>query len=199
MKKLLLTGFVPFLDNPINPTEKIVKELDGATNGDYHIYGRVLPVEFAKSADTLFAHYDEIRPDAVICLGLAAGRNRITPERVAINCNDGEPDNSGVAPEDQPIDPEGPAAYFSTLPIRRFVNTLNQAGLPAEISNTAGTYLCNNVMYSILNKIAKEGGIAPAGFVHIPASHELAVNNRALPSWSHDSLLQAVKLMIEVL
>jgi pyroglutamyl-peptidase len=199
MKTLLLTGYEPFLDNPINPTMEIVKELDGQTIGSYKIVGRVLPVQFEKTAEIAFGYYDEIKPDAVISLGLAAGRNRITPERIAINCNDGEPDNEGFTPVDQPIVEDGPAGYFSTLPIRRFVNVLNENGYPAEISNTAGTYLCNNIMYHMLHKISTENKPILAGFIHIPASHELAVKARNLPSWSSQDLVNSVKLMIEAL
>lgn len=199
MKKLLLTGYEPFLDNPINPTMEIVKELDGKTVGGYLISGKVLPVEFKKTAEVAFRYYEEIKPDVVISLGLAPGRNRITPERIAINCNDGEPDNEGYAPVDEPIIEDGPAGYFSTLPIRRFVNVLNEKGYPAEISNTAGTYLCNHIMYHMLHKADKENNQVLAGFIHIPASHELAVKAKHLPSWSSKDLLDSVMLMIACL
>jgi pyroglutamyl-peptidase len=199
MKKLLLTGYEPFLDHPLNPTMEIVEELDGKTIGNYQIFGRVLLVDFAKTAEVGFQHFHEVNPDVVISLGLAAGRNRITPERIAINCNDGVPDNDGFTPQDQPIVEDGPAGYFSTLPIRRFVNVLNEKGYPAEISNTAGTYLCNNIMYHMLHKINQAKKDVRSGFVHIPASHDLAVKSKSLPSWSQSDLLQAVKLMIEAL
>ncbi|MDX8362890.1 pyroglutamyl-peptidase I [Cytobacillus sp. IB215316] len=199
MKKLLLTGFVPFLDNPINPTEDIVKKLDKTTIGNYEVFGRVLPVEFAKSGKEIIKLYEDIEPDAVISLGLAAGNNRITPERIAINCNDGAVDNTGAAMKDQLINIEGPDGVFSTLPIRRFVDALQEEGLPAEISNSAGTYLCNNVMYTMLTYLHQHNKPVPSGFVHIPASHELALKNRKLPSWSSEDLIKAVTTMIGVL
>ncbi|WP_078543465.1 pyroglutamyl-peptidase I [Litchfieldia alkalitelluris] len=199
MKKLLLTGFEPFLDNPINPTEEIVKALNGKTIGNYEIVGHILPVDFSASAVKCNQLIDEVQPDAVISLGLAAGRSKITPERIAINCRDGAEDNKGVKLVDAPIEDVGPAGYFSTLPIRAFVDTLNEAGLPASISNTAGTYLCNNVMYSALHKIEKENLDIIAGFVHIPASHQLAVKNPRLPSWSSRDLQDAVVAMVKVL
>jgi pyroglutamyl-peptidase len=200
MKKLLLSGFVPFLDFPVNPSEQIVRALDGECIGDYQVVGRVLPVEFARSGPEMLQYYEEIQPDAVISLGLAGGRNAITPERVAINCIDGEADNSGVRYEDQPIVEGGPAAYMSTLPIRKMVNALRENGLPAEISNTAGLYLCNNVMYHVLHKTQSEGRKIPAGFIHIPASHELAVRyKRPIPSWSLDSLIKGIRICIETL
>jgi len=199
VKKLLLTGFVPFQDHPVNPTEPIVKHLDGKRIGGLQIFGRVLPVDFSESADVCLGHLEEIEPDIVLSLGLAAGRTKITPERVAINCKDGGPDNRGVFVRDEPIVPDGPAAYFSTLPIRRMVDRLNEKGYPAQISNTAGTYLCNHIMYSVLHKIKSENRPVLGGFVHLPASHELAVRQPALPSWSQADLERAVVLMIEVL
>ncbi|AOL34709.1 pyroglutamyl-peptidase I [Anoxybacillus geothermalis] len=199
MKKLLLTGFEPFLEFPINPTERIATELDGMEIGKYQVYGRVLPVDFSQSSLRCLEHLEQIQPDVVMSLGLAAGRTKITPERVAINCQDGGPDNRGIHVQDEPIVEDGPAAYFSTLPIRRFVNVLNERGYPAQISNTAGTYLCNHVMYSVLHKISSENLSVQAGFVHLPASHELAVRRPTLPSWSHKDLWNAVVSMIEEL
>ncbi|WP_096156385.1 pyroglutamyl-peptidase I [Bacillus sp. FJAT-45066] len=201
MKKLLLTGFVPFLQFPVNPTEEIAKALDGTVIGEYEIHSRVLPVDFAESATQLLAYYDELQPDAVISLGLAAGRAHITPERIAINCKDGEPDNTGKACEDELIETDGPDGYFSTLPIRAMVNTLKENGYPAKISNSAGTYLCNNVMYATLHKIASSSDRSNvrAGFIHIPASHELALKLNNSPSWSQQDLTNAIKLAIQTL
>ena len=116
MKTLLLTGFEPFLNNPINPTQDIVKALHSKIIGEYRIEGRIIPVDFHNSATNLIESYNEIFPDAVIMLGLAAGRRCITPERIGINCNDGASDNGGCKPEDQLIDEEGPAGYFSSYP-----------------------------------------------------------------------------------
>jgi pyroglutamyl-peptidase len=200
MRKLLLTGFVPFLDHPINPSERIVSALDGQVIGEFEVVGRVLPVDFSKSGIKLIEMFEEVQPDAVICLGLSAGRERVTPERVAINCNDGETDNTGVGHQDQPIVEGGPAAYFSTLPIRSMVDCLRENGLPSDISNTAGTYLCNNVMYHVLHHTKQKELSVPAGFIHIPASHELAINSkRSIPSWSMDSLVTAIRLAIGTL
>ncbi|HEX7065785.1 MAG TPA: pyroglutamyl-peptidase I [Bacillales bacterium] len=199
MKRLLLTGFEGFLKFSENPTEKIVQELDGEKIGDFHVYGRVLPVEFQRTFRELSRHDKAISPDVVLSLGLAAGRNRITPERVAINCNDGVADNKGNQPQDERIAEDGPDAYFSTLPIRQFVDVLKEEGFPAGISNTAGTYLCNNVMYSMLHKIHIENRKTRSGFVHIPASHELALEQPSLPSWPQETLLKAVQLLIQEL
>ncbi|TLS38542.1 pyroglutamyl-peptidase I [Pseudalkalibacillus caeni] len=199
MKTLLLTGFEPFLDHKLNPTEHIVNLLDGKEIGNYRIHGKVLPVAYEQSAEKLLSYYEELKPDAVISLGLAAGRNKITPERIAINVNDGIRDNTGNTPVDQPIISDGNDAYFTKLPIRKMIDTLLEKGIPAEISNTAGTYLCNNVMYSMLHEINKSGKSIPSGFIHIPASFELAITNPKLPSWPLDTLQEAVETLIKVL
>jgi pyroglutamyl-peptidase len=199
MKKLLVTGFEPFLDHKMNPTESIVKELDSMTIGSYEIIGRVLPVEYEEASPKLLDFVGEFQPDAVISLGLAAGRNKITPERVAINVNDGVKDNLGSVPVDEPIIVEGPVAYFSTLPIRKMVNALLENGIPAEISNTAGTYLCNNVMYSVLYELEKNGRDLLAGFIHVPASFELGMGEGNFPSWPLDTIQKAVRIIIESL
>ncbi len=197
--RLLLTGFVPFLDFKVNPTEEIARELDGRVLGNYEVYGRVLPVEFAKTGEKAIQYFEEIQPDVVISLGLAGGRTKITPERIAINCSDGAADNSGVVLQDARIDHDGPDGYFTTLPIQKIVNSLQDSGLPAQISNTAGTYLCNFVMYKMLHHIHSRNKSTKAGFIHIPASHELAIGQRQLPSWSQHDLQKAVELIIHSL
>ena len=199
MKKLLLTGFEPFLEFPFNPSQVIAKELDGKIIGDYQVVGKILPVEFSRSAKVLLDYFHQENPDVVISLGLAGGRDRITPERVAINCNDGPKDNTGVVMVDQPIEEAGETAYFTSLPIRKMVDKLIANEYPAEISNSAGTFLCNNVMYTMLNEIHKKDLDVKAGFIHIPASHELAIKKQNLPSWSMNSLIHAITLCIEAL
>lgn len=199
MKKLLLTGFEPFLDYTVNPTMNIVKELNGTTIGNYQITGKIMQVDFNSSGAALLQMIEEEAPDAVISLGLAAGRYKITPERIAINFKDGAADNEGHQPVDEPIRTDGEPAYLSTLPVRKMVERLIENGLPAAISNTAGAYLCNNVMYEGLHhaKMKKMG--LPTGFIHIPASHELAIQHGSIPSWSHEDLLKGIRVCIEVL
>jgi pyroglutamyl-peptidase len=197
LKKLLLTGFEPFLGFPINPTEAIVKELDGQEIGGFRVYGVLLPVDYEAAGPKVLKEIEDIQPDAVVALGLAAGRASITPERIAINCRDGEADNTGVALQDAPIVENGPDGYFSTLPIRKMVDVLNESGYPARISNSAGTYLCNNIMYTVLHAA---GDIKNAGFVHIPASHELAAaSKKELASWSQKDLTAAIVKVVEIL
>ncbi|MYL36392.1 pyroglutamyl-peptidase I [Halobacillus litoralis] len=200
MKTLLLTGFEPFLDFPINPTNHIIEDLKGEEINGFHIEGRILSVDYNKSGYEILEYINDVEPDAVISLGLAAGRYKVTPERIAINCNESnEKDNEGNTPEGQPIQEEGPDGLFSTLPIKHFVERLQSKGYPAEVSNTAGTYLCNHVMYQALYHFHMNNQHIPSGFVHIPASHELAVQHGKLPSWSQSDLTDAVRNIIQEL
>ncbi|MGG1592388.1 pyroglutamyl-peptidase I [Terribacillus saccharophilus] len=193
---ILLTGFEAFLGMKSNPTEVIVRNLDGETINGNKIIGKVLPVDFTKTSSVILEHVEEHQPSVVISLGLAAGRNRITPERIAINCMDGEADNAGNQYDGQKILEDAPDAYFSTLPIKNMVAKLQEQNLPAKISNTAGTYLCNQTMYTVRHHIETNKLNMIAGFVHIPAHHELATVNPKLPSWSVKDLEAAVKVII---
>ena len=199
LKKLLLTGFEPFLNYPVNPTMQIVEELHGLEIGQYKIHSEVLPVDFNKSGDLLMEHIHAHEPDAVISLGLAGGRAKLTPERIAINVSDGAVDNSGNVPVDEPIIEGGADGYFTTLPVREMVNVLKEVGLPAEVSNTAGAYLCNHVMYRALHYANQQRPNMLAGFLHIPASHELAILHGSIPSWSHEDLKKGVVTCIKVI
>ncbi|KIL52160.1 pyroglutamyl-peptidase I [Jeotgalibacillus soli] len=199
MKKLLLTGFEPFLKFAINPTMEIVKALDGQEINGYTIVGRIMSVDFAASGKEILNYYEEVQPDAVISLGLAGGRANISPERIAINCNEGEVDNNGYSPSGEKIIETGPDGLFTTLPIQDMVERMKEAGFPAKISNTAGTYLCNHVMYQMLYRLQQEKREIPAGFIHIPASHALAIDFGKIPSWSQNDLNMAVKEAIHAL
>ncbi|WP_016991915.1 pyroglutamyl-peptidase I [Lysinibacillus boronitolerans] len=196
MTKILVTGFEPFLDFKINPTMQIVEALNGKKIDSYDIVGRILSVDFQQSAEQLKQHIEEVKPQIIISLGLAGGRFKVTPERIAINVKDGEPDNNGYTPVDESIYEEGEDAYLTNLPIRSMVNRLQAEGYPAEISNTAGTYLCNNIMYEGLAYAQQHKGVR-AGFIHIPASFELAIQHGKIPGWNIGDLIAAVKLCIE--
>ncbi|RLQ86592.1 pyroglutamyl-peptidase I [Planomicrobium sp. Y74] len=199
MKKLLLTGFEPFLDFSVNPTMKVVEELDNAVVGEYQVIGRILPVDFAKAGGQIIDLIEEIEPDAIVSLGLAAGRFKMTPERIALNLKDGPVDNEGNQPTDELVRKDGPAGYLSTLPIRNMVIRMIEEGLPADISNTAGAYLCNNVMYEALHYMEIHKKDVPSGFIHMPASHELAIEHGNVPSWPHRDLVKGVRICLEVL
>lgn len=194
-----MTGFEPFLKYPINPTMEVVNRLSDREINGYKIHGKILTVDFSQSGQQLLDEINQLEPDAAISLGLSGGRYKITPERIAVNCNDGPPDNKGEKLDGEAIFSDGEDGYFSTLPIKKMVNELMANGFPADISNTAGTYLCNNVMYHGLYDVIKKGTLIPTGFIHIPASHELAIKHGKVPSWSQTDLNRAIELCVECL
>lgn len=172
--QLLLTGFDPFGGETVNPSWEAVHRMPEQVE-NVCIVKRLLPTSFARSAEALRAALDEEQPDAVLCLGQAGGRTGLTPERVAINVDDARmPDNDGAQPVDMPIVPDGPAAYFATLPVRAMTEAIRAAGIPAGLSNTAGTFVCNHVMYVLLHTLAQEKRNVPGGFMHVPFVPEQA-------------------------
>lgn len=196
MKKLLLTGFEPFLKFRSNPTEAAVNELNGREIGEYAVTGKVYPVAFDQISALITNDIKEEQPDVVVCLGLAGGRHTIDIERIAINCIDGSADNEGFNPAGEKIDKAGPDGLFSTLPIRDMEAALKEKELPARISSTAGTYLCNNVMYSALNYIGTNDLDIRGGFIHVPAHHEIGTE-LDIPSWSQEDITGAIQTIIE--
>ena len=175
---------------------QIVQVLNGKVFDNYEIYGRIMKVDFNESSGQLKEYIKQVQPDIIISLGLAGGRYKSTPERIAINMKDGEPDNNGFAPTDLKISEDGVDAYLTSLPIRRMVDRLNEEGYPAEISNTAGTYLCNNIMYEGL-AYAKQQENVLAGFIHIPASFELAIQHGKIPGWNIRDLIKGIEICIK--
>lgn len=165
--KLLLTAFDPFGGGTINPALEAVK-LVGVVAG-VDIIKLEVPTVFGTSVDTVISAIEKHLPDAVLCVGQAGGRTGLTPERVAINIDDARiPDNEGHQPVDRPIAAEGPAAYFSTLPVKAMTAAIRQAGLPSDLSNTAGTFVCNHLMYGVLHHLAKHHPAIRSGFLHVP-------------------------------
>jgi len=204
--KILITGFDPFGDYKVNPSaivaEKVAKDVlaeDINIDASYAI----LPVSFKRARELLEKLFNEYKPDIHIALGLRPGASFIAVERVAINIMDSRiPDNDGYQPIDEPIDPQGSLAYFSTLPIKAIVKRLRESGIPATISNSAGTYLCNYVMYLSLHNSARFGIPKRAGFIHIPLPPEEAANRRDLsigipPSMSIDLAAKAIKIAVK--
>lgn len=170
--KLLVTSFEPFGGETINPAREAAQRL-AARVGGVEICRAELPVVFGEAGDKALAAMEALRPDAVLCVGQAGGRAALTVERVAINVDDARvPDNAGFCPQDAAIAPDGPAAYFATLPIRKMVEAMRSEGLAAEISNTAGTYVCNHLLYRLLHAAA--GTDIRVGFIHVPFIPEQA-------------------------
>nr|2EO8_A Chain A, Pyrrolidone-carboxylate peptidase [Pyrococcus furiosus]2EO8_B Chain B, Pyrrolidone-carboxylate peptidase [Pyrococcus furiosus]2EO8_C Chain C, Pyrrolidone-carboxylate peptidase [Pyrococcus furiosus]2EO8_D Chain D, Pyrrolidone-carboxylate peptidase [Pyrococcus furiosus] len=201
--KVLVTGFEPFGGEKINPTERIAKDLDGIKIGDAQVFGRVLPVVFGKAKEVLEKTLEEIKPDIAIHVGLAPGRSAISIERIAVNAIDARiPDNEGKKIEDEPIVPGAPTAYFSTLPIKKIMKKLHERGIPAYISNSAGLYLSNYVMYLSLHHSATKGYPKMSGFIHVPYIPEQIIDKigkgQVPPSMSYEMELEAVKVPIEV-
>jgi len=196
MTTVLLTGFEPFEGESINPSLEAVKALDGVTVEDYHIIAKPLPTVFGESIAKLHTYIEEISPSIVICVGQAGGREGITVERVAINVDDARiPDNIGQQPIDRPIIQNGPAAYFSTLPIKAAVENLRQAGIPSSVSQTAGTFVCNHVFYGLMTMI--QNCSIKGGFVHIPYLPEQAVNHPGKASMSLDLIVQGLLSIVK--
>lgn len=200
MKKLLLTAFEPFAGEKINPSLEAARQMSRVEFPGAQIRVSELPVDRHQAVANALELIRAGRPDIIVMLGEAGGRFRINPERIAINVDDFRiPDNAGNQPKDEPIVEGGPAAYFSTLPIRAIVERVVSVGIPAAISNTAGTYLCNRVFYSVMHAINTEGLSTIAGFIHLPYLHEQAINrNPDVPSLSRESIVEAVRLAIEV-
>lgn len=200
--KVMISGFEPFGGSSINPTERLIEDINGEMLEGVEIQTILLPVHYDECAEKLIEAMRIYKPDAVICCGLAAGRTSITPERVAVNVKDIAPDapyadNQGSRPQDQPINPTGPDGLFSSLPIRAMVNRLKEQGIPAAISDTAGTFICNNTMYSVLDYIRENEWPTLAGFVHFPASTEMAVHKPNLPAMAQTTMLQALRVIIQ--
>nr|WP_207626851.1 pyroglutamyl-peptidase I [Photorhabdus stackebrandtii] len=193
----MITAFEPFGGETTNPSWESVRRLQDQQLSGVHIETRQLPCVFNTSLTCLYAAIDEIQPELVIAVGQAGGRPDITVERVAINVNDARiPDNQGNQPIDTPIVPEGPAAYFSTLPIKAIANSLQVAGIPASISQSAGTYVCNHVMYGLLHHLALTNPKVRGGFIHIPYLPEQAVKHPGAPSMALETITTSLKIAI---
>ena len=188
--KILVTGFDPFGGEKVNPALEAVKSLPSVIHGA-EIRWVEIPTVFYQSAEVLEAEIVRYQPDVVLCIGQAGGRASLTPERVAINQDDARiPDNQGNQPIDTPIRLDGQAAYFSTLPIKAMVQAIKEDGLPATVSNTAGTFVCNHLMYQALYLADKKFPNMRAGFMHIPYMTEQVINK---PNTASMNLVDVVK------
>ncbi|NHB87359.1 pyroglutamyl-peptidase I [Photorhabdus tasmaniensis] len=196
-KTVLITGFEPFDNETINPSWEAVKQLQGRTLCGARIEARQLPCVFDVSLTYLYAAINDVQPDLVIAMGQAGGRADITVERVAININDALiPDNQGNQPINTPIVATGPAAYFATLPLNAMVKGLHEAGVPASISQTAGTFVCNHVMYGLLHYLTNTNPEIRGGFIHIPYLPEQAVRFSGSPSMALETVITALEIAI---
>ena len=194
--KILVTGFDPFGGDKINPAIEAVKRLPDQIAGA-NIIKLEIPTVFNKSAQVIREKIKEVHPDYVSNIGQAGGRYAITPERVAINFDDGRiQDNEGNQPLNQPIHEDGAPAYFTQLPIKAMVKAIREAGLPGVISNTAGTFVCNHVMYQVQYMRDKEFNNIKAGFMHIPFLPDQVISRPNTPSMSLDNAVKGITAAI---
>ena len=199
--KILLTAFDPFGGEKLNPALEALKRVPDHISGA-EVLKLEVPTVFIKSIAAVTAEMDRLRPDAVLCLGQAGGRFAITPERVAININDvAIPDNEGNQPQSAPIMEDGENAYFSSLPIHAMVQAIRAIGLPASISNTAGTFVCNQLMYGILHHIQKHYPNEMAGgFMHVPFIPAQVVNRQSpAPSMALEDIVKGIIVAVEAI
>ena len=196
--KALVTGFEPFGGEPVNPAQRAVEGL--ATRlGDIEIITQILPVSFARALPLLEAAILETAPAIVLCLGEAGGRCELSLERVAINLDDARiPDNDGRQPIDCPVTAGGPAAYFASLPVKAAAAALCDAGLPAVVSHSAGTFVCNHVFYGLLQFAATCRPAPLCGFLHLPYLPEQAARHPGMPSMALADILRGIAVVLRI-
>ena len=227
MKKLLLTAFTPFDGERINPALEAVKLVKDKI-GNLEIVKLEVPTVFGKSIETVREAIEREKPDFVLSIGQAGGRAEITPERVAINLDDARiPDNEGNQPIDEPIFPDGENAYFSTLPVKAMVEAIRKEGLPSSLSNSAGTYVCNHLMYGVLYFIHNEycshsmqylrdnntqyksssllffeeerSSVVKAGFIHVPYIPEQVKDKKEMPALPLSDIVRGLEAAIQAI
>ncbi|WP_294707312.1 pyroglutamyl-peptidase I [uncultured Fusobacterium sp.] len=197
--KVLITGFDPFGGEKINPAWEAVKALPDNIDG-IEVVKLQIPTVFKKSAKKLFENIDSVKPDVVICVGQAGGRYEFSVERVAINVDDGRiPDNDGYQPVDSPVFEDGENAYFSTLPIKAIVEEVKKVGIPSAVSNTAGTYVCNHIMYSLLYYLNKNNLNIKGGFIHVPFIPEQVIEKKNTPYMELTRITKALEISIKAI
>ncbi|AZN40768.1 pyroglutamyl-peptidase I [Paenibacillus albus] len=198
MKKVLLTGFDPFGGDVINPSWEVVsrlhhRKLEGLE--ELEVEARQLPTVFHTSLKMLRQLLLDVKPDVVICVGQAGGRSEIAIERVAVNLSDARiPDNEGNQPIDEPIIPEGPAAYWSTLPVKAIAASIRKAGIPASVSYSAGTFVCNHLFYGLQHMLTSEFPSMRGGFIHIPYLPAQVAERSNMPWMSLDDMERAIAI-----
>ena len=194
--KVLVTGFDPFGGEKLNPALEAIKSLPSEIQGA-EVRWLEVPTVFYKSAKILEEEIRIYQPDIVLCIGQAGGRKGLTPERVAINQDDARiQDNEGNQPIDRPIQLDGPPAYFSSLPIKAMVQAIKEEGLPASVSNTAGTFVCNHLMYQVLYLVEKEFPTIKAGFMHIPYMAEQVIDKPNTPAMDLVDIVRGIEAAI---
>ncbi|MGI5893668.1 MAG: pyroglutamyl-peptidase I [Candidatus Merdivicinus sp.] len=195
--KILLTAFNPFGGASVNPSweavSRVSEEMDGIV-----LKKLLVPTIFGESGDIVNATANEWDANAIICVGQAGGRYDISLERVAINLDDASiPDNAGNQPIDRPISENGSAAYFSSIPNKAIIAALHQAGIPASLSNTAGTYVCNHLLYRVMEEIALHASSRLGGFIHVPYLPQQVLHHSHTPSMSLECIVRALEIAVQ--
>lgn len=195
---ILLTGFEPFADDDVNPSQEIVRALDGEIIGAHRIVGAVLPVEFAATLPLLERLLAGVRPALVLALGQAGGRSELSLERIAINLVDARiADNEGMQPADEPVVASAAAAYFSTLPLKAIEAHLRALGIPVAPSLSAGTFVCNQVFFALAHLLATRHTTTRGGFMHVPWLPQQAAHHPGQPSMALDTMVAGVRAALE--
>ena len=195
----LVTGFTPFGGEAVNPSQLIAQALHGRTIAGHRIVGATLPTEFAASLAVLKDLLDQHKPALVLAVGQAGGRAEISLERVAINLIDARiADNAGAQPVDVRVVDNAPNAYFSTLPIKAMLAALQRANIPAALSHSAGTFVCNQVFYGLAHALARSRRRVRGGFVHVPHLPEQAARHAGAPGMDLQTMIEAVQLCLDV-
>lgn len=191
-KKLLITGFDPFGGETVNPAWEAVKKLPDRIT-DYTLYKLEIPTVFGLAAETVLAKAAQTQPDLILCIGQAGGRAAVTPERIAVNIRDARiPDNAGNQPGGEQIAPDGPAAYFATVPVKEMAAAIENAGIAATVSNSAGAFVCNDTLYSLLHHYAHTD--VKVGFIHVPYLPE-----QGQPNMELEVITKALEAAIEAI
>jgi pyroglutamyl-peptidase len=195
---ILITGFEPFDGEAVNPSAQLVQALQGEwLHPGARVESVVLPCVFDTALHALAEHVDRLRPRLVLCCGQAGGRAAMSLERVAINLDDARiADNAGAQPIDRPVCADGPAGYFTTLPVKRMTQALRAAGLPAEVSYSAGTFVCNHVFYGLMHLASTRPWLRQAGFLHVPYLPQQAAHHPQAPSMALDHLVTGLRLAL---
>lgn len=189
-RTLLITGFDPFGGASINPAWEAVKLLP-ETIGDFTVYKKEIPTIFALAGDAVLEAAARIQPDVILCVGQAGGRSAVTPERIAVNIRDARiPDNAGNQPRGEFVCPDGPAAYFASVPVMKMADAICQKGLPGTVSNSAGAFVCNDTLYTLLHHYS--GTDTKVGFLHVPW-----LPQQGTPSLPLDTITAALTAAIE--
>lgn len=200
MKTILITGFEAFGGEKINPSWEAVKQLDQLIIDEHQLIARQLPCSFAESSQHLIKLLEELQPQIVLNIGQAGGRLDISLERVAINLDDARiADNSGAQPIDQTIIKDAPSAYFANLPLKAILQAARSNGIPASISYSAGTFVCNHVFYTLMHWINTVSPAIRGGFIHIPYLPEQAAALGAQPSMTQETVISGLKVILKTI